>query len=144
MVYASLRYIERKSTIEGTTKPRGGYRHLPFTVTVYLFLAILRSIHSKLPKKGIPVDFTPVYGTLNENQLLAQQSQEDTDIPFAVTVYLFLAKNTMLLFKTAERYIGGFSASLRFIERNSAIEGCLLYTSPSPRDGLLSRMPSSA
>ena len=24
------------------------------------------------------------------------------------------------------------------------IDGCLLYTSPSPRDGLLSRMPSSA
>src|SRR5665647_436249 len=24
------------------------------------------------------------------------------------------------------------------------IKGCLLYTSPSPRDGLLSRMPSSA
>ena len=26
----------------------------------------------------------------------------------------------------------------------SAIQACLLYTSPSPRDGLLSRMPSSA
>ena len=26
----------------------------------------------------------------------------------------------------------------------SAFTGCLLYTSPSPRDGLLSRMPSSA
>ena len=26
----------------------------------------------------------------------------------------------------------------------SALETCLLYTSPSPRDGLLSRMPSSA
>ena len=25
-----------------------------------------------------------------------------------------------------------------------SINGCLLYTSPSPRDGLLSRMPSSA
>ena len=25
-----------------------------------------------------------------------------------------------------------------------AISSCLLYTSPSPRDGLLSRMPSSA
>ena len=24
------------------------------------------------------------------------------------------------------------------------VESCLLYTSPSPRDGLLSRMPSSA
>ena len=28
--------------------------------------------------------------------------------------------------------------------RGSASERCLLYTSPSPRDGLLSRMPSSA
>ena len=27
---------------------------------------------------------------------------------------------------------------------DEAAEGCLLYTSPSPRDGLLSRMPSSA
>ena len=27
---------------------------------------------------------------------------------------------------------------------NSHIRSCLLYTSPSPRDGLLSRMPSSA
>ena len=27
---------------------------------------------------------------------------------------------------------------------NSRPQGCLLYTSPSPRDGLLSRMPSSA
>ena len=25
-----------------------------------------------------------------------------------------------------------------------SVRGCLLYTSPSPRDGLLSRMPSSA
>ena len=27
---------------------------------------------------------------------------------------------------------------------DQGIQGCLLYTSPSPRDGLLSRMPSSA
>ena len=26
----------------------------------------------------------------------------------------------------------------------NCVRGCLLYTSPSPRDGLLSRMPSSA
>ena len=30
------------------------------------------------------------------------------------------------------------------IFRSYKINGCLLYTSPSPRDGLLSRMPSSA
>src|SRR5665647_3859437 len=29
-------------------------------------------------------------------------------------------------------------------QRNLLLIGCLLYTSPSPRDGLLSRMPSSA
>ena len=27
---------------------------------------------------------------------------------------------------------------------NGMLQSCLLYTSPSPRDGLLSRMPSSA
>ena len=30
------------------------------------------------------------------------------------------------------------------ITNNHVVEDCLLYTSPSPRDGLLSRMPSSA
>ena len=36
--------------------------------------------------------------------------------------------------------------SVKFREKNEKNEyvGCLLYTSPSPRDGLLSRMPSSA
>ena len=32
----------------------------------------------------------------------------------------------------------------RSIVPSGASTGCLLYTSPSPRDGLLSRMPSSA
>ena len=31
-----------------------------------------------------------------------------------------------------------------FYDLNYSLEACLLYTSPSPRDGLLSRMPSSA
>ena len=30
------------------------------------------------------------------------------------------------------------------VGRSNVREACLLYTSPSPRDGLLSRMPSSA
>ena len=30
------------------------------------------------------------------------------------------------------------------IDGELCLESCLLYTSPSPRDGLLSRMPSSA
>ena len=34
--------------------------------------------------------------------------------------------------------------SLARVQPNNNSSGCLLYTSPSPRDGLLSRMPSSA
>ena len=35
-------------------------------------------------------------------------------------------------------------AKLNDYEYENNVRGCLLYTSPSPRDGLLSRMPSSA
>ena len=33
---------------------------------------------------------------------------------------------------------------LALCDKNGISKACLLYTSPSPRDGLLSRMPSSA
>ena len=36
----------------------------------------------------------------------------------------------------------GIPSMPRLVER--VVDTCLLYTSPSPRDGLLSRMPSSA
>ena len=39
--------------------------------------------------------------------------------------------------------IGGFQGTILF-DQDAAVPVCLLYTSPSPRDGLLSRMPSSA
>ena len=35
-------------------------------------------------------------------------------------------------------------SSVQWYEFNAKPGACLLYTSPSPRDGLLSRMPSSA
>ena len=40
-------------------------------------------------------------------------------------------------------YKGGFDWTKQF-RKSARVVGCLLYTSPSPRDGLLSRMPSSA
>ena len=123
--YARLRYIERKSAIEGTTKPRWGYRYSPFTVTVYLFLTKIWLDYSRLPTKGIPVYFSPLYGTSNENQpLSAQQNREgDTDNSlFTVIVYLFLVKIPCIS-KLPKVYRWIFSASVRYVELKSAIEG---------------------
>ena len=39
---------------------------------------------------------------------------------------------------------GLMSKGKAYQKRNDFLYSCLLYTSPSPRDGLLSRMPSSA
>ena len=40
--------------------------------------------------------------------------------------------------------IQNYNLQLFFEEKDLDYDSCLLYTSPSPRDGLLSRMPSSA
>ena len=46
--------------------------------------------------------------------------------------------------KTIQVYSDADIDSLAVKMSDEAIRICLLYTSPSPRDGLLSRMPSSA
>ena len=52
--------------------------------------------------------------------------------------------NTMRV-ELRRRYGGDIDVSVNdFIESVIRSNTCLLYTSPSPRDGLLSRMPSSA
>ena len=64
-------------------------------------------------------------------------------------------------FKQMAKDVGKFDKTLEKLAKDAAAQGkrgyltfmnwfqklnngCLLYTSPSPRDGLLSRMPSSA
>ena len=46
--------------------------------------------------------------------------------------------------KLKEEFGQQFSNSQSILEQHTHTMTCLLYTSPSPRDGLLSRMPSSA
>ena len=48
---------------------------------------------------------------------------------------------TALMSATVGAILSGVSLTLEYRAR---LRACLLYTSPSPRDGLLSRMPSSA
>ena len=50
------------------------------------------------------------------------------------------------IFDTSEFYedSGDYAIAIEFTNDLGSDVTCLLYTSPSPRDGLLSRMPSSA
>ena len=68
-------------------------------ITVHLFRAKYDAFIQNCQTK-VYRGFSPVYGTLHENQLLrAQQNHEgDTDLPFAVTVYLFLAKKYVVFY----------------------------------------------
>ena len=50
----------------------------------------------------------------------------------------------ILGFTTLALFVDGLLRILGIIPPFMHIDVCLLYTSPSPRDGLLSRMPSSA
>ena len=75
-------------------------------------------------------------------------------MPMALAVSLVLG-GLWLAFRAFRGKVGALKEGYGFLESNmkriSQVVGCgalfvicLLYTSPSPRDGLLSRMPSSA
>ena len=63
--------------------------------------------------------------------------------PILIALSAIFDGNTINYFKTASLESWIIAIYLGFIMQPISY-GCLLYTSPSPRDGLLSRMPSSA
>ena len=80
--------------------------------------------------------------------LKVQQYINDLDIPFKIDPLLVrgLDYYTQTTFEISSKDLGAQDALLGGGRYNGLIEalGCLLYTSPSPRDATLSRMPSSA
>src|SRR5664279_604290 len=59
--------------------------------------------------------------------------------------YMFVSQICLIVLKLiAPNVTAIFPRLSASIRRGDMGEACLLYTSPSPRDGLLSRMPSSA
>ena len=62
-----------------------------------------------------------------------------------VEEYIFNQNKQLVVDPTSEKLEKEFKSVERsYIPINSVIRICLLYTSPSPRDRSLSRMPSSA
>ena len=90
---------------------------------------VLQSIISSEPEKATSI-MQDVYNKEISEELVAERVQEikSNNVICAVSV---TPQNTKRLSPIA-------------IDAGADIIVCLLYTSPSPRDGLLSRMPSSA
>ena len=98
-------------------------------------MAILKKIF-RYPIKGLSGE------SLNKTLLEKDQVLSgDREYAFARSHVSFDEKNPVYLRKT------NFLALVKeekLAKLSTEFNSCLLYTSPSPRDGLLSRMPSSA
>ena len=72
---------------------------------------------------------------LSKPNSITMQEYWDSLFSFISLAGLYVSVYVIMIF---------FTAHYLFRWRTAMVECCLLYTSPSPRDGLLSRMPSSA
>ena len=86
---------------------------------------------------------------IKENSIWAigQASTKEIERINILHASLLAMKRAILKVKTKPSLVlidGNKLPDLKNYELKYIIKGCLLYTSPSPRDGLLSRMPSCA
>ena len=84
-----------------------------------------------------------------ENNINSQSailgSWADTQIPNTYSCYAdFVMETLMMKVLPVMQKETGLKLVPTYSYARAYKKGCLLYTSPSPRDGLLSRMPSSA
>ena len=84
-------------------------------------------IYNKLIRHWRDLNYDIDFGPSKEEDILAIEAKYDITLPDDFRTYLL---------KACPKPHGG--------EMDENYVSCLLYTSPSPRDGLLSRMPSSA
>ena len=118
-----------------------------------VFCAALFALSCMVPQASIAEEITKTWAMTEFGEPLYKDGIEhwpyvNPDAPKGGTVVLgafgsFDSLNTYILKGTYPRSIGLTGDSL-MIGSADELDSCLLYTSPSPRDGLLSRMPSSA
>ena len=100
---------------------------------ILLFLSSMRSYADKLKKNKFKLEYTKIEDKFFEKKISQFLKKEKINWNVVQTP-MFL--NSRGEFKN---YLG--KSKKPFM---ATFYNCLLYTSPSPRDGLLSRMPSSA
>ena len=101
--------------------------------------SIEKLIKTSLKQKNIDMDFEYLLLDNEKNNILLSNTEDDKILKSSFSISLFqndLIDSNLVLFLD-------FPLKNSYLRDNN-IYSCLLYTSPSPRDGLLSRMPSSA
>ena len=95
---------------------------------------------NELPKKLIPISFEDAYSIQDELKLLYLSLKDNISIGKKVGCTSTEGQKQLDI---DEPFYGNLFSRFYNIEIEE-LSSCLLYTSPSPRDATLSRMPSSA
>ena len=108
---------------------QSGNRKLHSTETALLYVTdqFLQAMDSKKVSIMVLLDMSKAFHSIRHDILLSKLQ------------YLDLSQGALDWFQS---YLSNRQQCVRIGDAVSKV--CLLYTSPSPRDGLLSRMPSSA
>ena len=111
---------------------------------IYVF-EMTRTFRTLLQSLVSPVISTSLYFIVF-GTAIGSRMQDISDVPYGAFIVPGLIMLTVLTQSISNAsfgiYFPKFMGTIN--EILSAPLSCLLYTSPSPRDGLLSRMPSSA
>ena len=102
---------------------------------IYQYTSIYLSKDSKILQKYYDLDSMD-FGCAFELQLSAQ------DLEKMKSLFTFHSSFGSAIDRVPKNWT--VSKDVELVKLHKNYDGCLLYTSPSPRDGLLSRMPSSA
>ena len=83
---------------------------------------------------------------ITKDTLLMRMTEDQWDSVIAVNLKSVFNLTKAVLMTMIKQKSGSIvnMSSVVGVSGNAGQSNCLLYTSPSPRDGLLSRMPSSA
>ena len=112
-----------------------------------------------IPENNTPIDFNSVYKApsespkarkswdakrLTNSQGVVPKNIRTKELRFAQSLPNDLNNSNLTWTAEGPYNVGGRTRALAYDVTDESILICLLYTSPSPRDRLLSRMPSSA
>ena len=122
-------------------------------LTVHLNEPVSKKVNLSIPELGIDLDFvSDQEGSINQKISLDDLILWDVGSPKLYDVVISTNSDVIsdrigfreIKVIDEKILLNGNQIKLKGISMHAEPIGCLLYTSPSPRDGLLSRMPSSA